>query len=256
MLNSEFVSSVLSLNVQRSPPEGSKTPQKFSKSISALNVSTLKDLAGILDSVIRKIVFKIWSVFCKFTWSRGFLLDIMLAFLHRRYFIENPHGGNGILSGSGRREDEWKEIVRGFDAKRAMRQERLISRKAPSALAAFFPIHGCLAIMHLQDFLVEHAMFPFPQPDHDEYRTAGTTNVSQFEVAMLEREWKAGHAVRDDTLVQKLCQALEDILEDTPLEAGAENYLLEKFSHQLKVDERGTENEAWDMNPSETQVSI
>ena len=38
--------------------------------------------------------------------------------------IENPHGGNGILSGSGsgRREDEWKEILRGFDAKRAMRQ--------------------------------------------------------------------------------------------------------------------------------------
>ena len=36
--------------------------------------------------------------------------------------IENPHGGNGGLSGSGRREEEWKEIVRGFDAKRAMRQ--------------------------------------------------------------------------------------------------------------------------------------
>ena len=38
--------------------------------------------------------------------------------------IENPHGhgvGNGSLSGS-RREEEWKEIVRGFDAKRAMRQ--------------------------------------------------------------------------------------------------------------------------------------
>ena len=36
--------------------------------------------------------------------------------------IENPHGGNGGLSGSGKREEEWKEIVRGFDAKRAMRQ--------------------------------------------------------------------------------------------------------------------------------------
>lgn len=36
--------------------------------------------------------------------------------------IENPHGGNGGLSGSGRREEEWKEIVGGFDAKRAMRQ--------------------------------------------------------------------------------------------------------------------------------------
>ena len=36
--------------------------------------------------------------------------------------IENPHGGNGGLSGSGGREEEWKEILRGFDAKRAMRQ--------------------------------------------------------------------------------------------------------------------------------------
>ena len=36
--------------------------------------------------------------------------------------IENPHGGNGGGSGSGRREDEWKEIVKGFDAKRAMKQ--------------------------------------------------------------------------------------------------------------------------------------
>jgi hypothetical protein len=100
---------------------------------------------------------------------------------------------------------------------------------------AFFPIHGCppvLAIMKLHDFLVEHAMFPFPQPNED--RSAGTTDVSQFEVAMLEREWKARHAVRDDTLVQKLCQALEDILEDTPLEAGAENYLLASFRLNYK----------------------
>ena len=60
---------------------------------------------------------------------------------------------------------------------------------------------------------------------------------------MLEREWKAVHAVRDDTLVQKLCQALEDILGATALAAGAENYLLASFSPQLQVDERGRENE-------------
>ena len=82
--------------------------------------------------------------------------------------------------------------------------------------------------MKLHDF---HAMFPFPQPNHDEDRTAA--DVSQFEVGMLEREWKAGHAVRDDTL--------EDILEDTHLEAGAENYLLAKFSPRIQVDERGIE---------------
>ena len=108
--------------------------------------------------------------------------------------------------------------------------------------------------MKLHDFLLEHAMFPFPHPNED--RTAGITDVSQFEVGMLERVWKAVHAVRDDTLVQKLCQALEDILGATALAAGAENYLLASFSPQLQVDERGRENEEWNMNPSEVQVSI
>jgi hypothetical protein len=108
--------------------------------------------------------------------------------------------------------------------------------------------------MKLHDFLVEHAMFPFPHPS--EGRTAGTTEVSQFEVGMLKREWKAGHAVRDDTLVQKLCQALEDILGDTPLASGAEDYLLASFSPQLQFDWWGGKDAEWDMNPSEAQVSI
>ncbi|KIM44998.1 hypothetical protein M413DRAFT_17851 [Hebeloma cylindrosporum] len=85
--------------------------------------------------------------------------------------------------------------------------------------------------MKLHDFLVEHAKFPFPHPNED--RTAGTNDIFQFEVAVLEREWKARHAVRDNTLVQKLCQALEDILGTIPLAAGAENYLLASFLPQL-----------------------
>ena len=111
-----------------------------------------------------------------------------------------------------------------------------------------------LAIMKLHDFLVEHAKFPFPSLNED--RTVGTTDISQFEVGLLEREWKAGHAVRDDTLVQKLCRTLKDILGDTPLAAGAENYLLVSFSPQLQVDERGRENRTWATNPSEAQVGI
>ena len=107
--------------------------------------------------------------------------------------------------------------------------------------------------MKLHDFLVESAMFPFPQPTED--RTADTTDVSQFEVGMLEREWKAGHAVPDDTLVQKLCDALEGILGDTPLKADDENFLLRSFSPRLQFD-HGLEDEEWDMNPSEVQVSI
>ena len=36
--------------------------------------------------------------------------------------IENPHDGDRVLSGNGKREDEWKEIMRGFDTKRSMKQ--------------------------------------------------------------------------------------------------------------------------------------
>ena len=69
--------------------------------------------------------------------------------------------------------------------------------------------------MKLHDFLVEPAMFPFPHPNEDQ--TTDTTDVSQFEVGMLDVEWKAWYAVRDDNLDQKLCQTLEDILGDVPL---------------------------------------
>ena len=89
--------------------------------------------------------------------------------------------------------------------------------------------------MKLHHFLVERAMFPFPHPN--EAQTAYTTDVSQFEVGMLEMEWKAGYAVRDDSLVRKLCQALEDIL-DIPLAVGAVIYLLASFSPQLQVTSR------------------
>ena len=47
--------------------------------------------------------------------------------------------------------------------------------------------------------------------------------------------------MRDDALVQKLCQTLKDILADTPLAAGAENYLLARFrlNHKsMSVEEK------------------
>jgi hypothetical protein len=106
--------------------------------------------------------------------------------------------------------------------------------------------------MKLHDFLVEHAKFPFPRPD--ECRTAGTTDISVFEVGLLEREWKAAHAVRDDTLVHKLCRTLKNILGDTPVAAGHENYLRSGFSPRLQVDEGGIEDRAWATNPSEAHV--
>jgi hypothetical protein len=106
--------------------------------------------------------------------------------------------------------------------------------------------------MSLHDFLVEHAKFPFPCPDVS--RTVGTTDISVFEVSLLDREWKAGEAVRDDTLVQKLCRTLETILGDTPVAAADERYLLSHFSPLLQVDEDGYENRVWAQNSSEAHV--
>jgi hypothetical protein len=83
-----------------------------------------------------------------------------------------------------------------------------------------------------------------------------TTDVSQFEVGLLEKEWKAAHAVRDDKPLQKLCETLKDILGDTLLAAGSENYLLARFSSRLQVGEEGNEGEMWSNNPSEPQASV
>jgi hypothetical protein len=106
---------------------------------------------------------------------------------------------------------------------------------------------------NLHDFLVEHAKFPSPQPN--EGLSANITDVSQIEVALLEREWKANHAVRDNTLVQKLCSTLENILGDL-LATDAENQLLSQFSPRIQLTARGREDLNWRKNPSESHVSV
>lgn len=108
--------------------------------------------------------------------------------------------------------------------------------------------------MKQHDFLVQHAKFPFPIPVED--RTAITTDVSEFEVGLLKKEWRANHAVLDDTLAQKLCHTLETILGDTLLSADSEHYLLSSFGRGLQFDERGSEDGEWSVNPSEIQVSF
>ena len=107
---------------------------------------------------------------------------------------------------------------------------------------------------NLHDFLVEHAMFPSPQPD--ESLSAGTTDISPIEVPLLETEWKANRAVRDNTLVQKLCNTLEDILGDTLLAADAENQLLSRFSPRVQRGPFGRDESDWRVNPSESHVSV
>ena len=108
---------------------------------------------------------------------------------------------------------------------------------------------------NLYDFLVEHAMFPFPQPSENEGPSADTTDISLVEVPLLERAWKANHAVRDNTLVQKLCSTLKNILGDTLLAADAENQLLSLFSPRMQLNRQGQEKSDWSRNPSESHVS-
>src|SRR6266849_1074233 len=104
------------------------------------------------------------------------------------------------------------------------------------------------------EFLVERAKFPFPLPD--ERRTVDTTDISDFEVGLLERVWKAKSAVRDDALVRKLCDSLKNILGEIALSADSEKDLLAMFSPQLG-SYRGVEiMEDWLMNPSEAKASF
>ena len=106
----------------------------------------------------------------------------------------------------------------------------------------------------LNDFIDEYAKFPFPHPVED--GTVGITDISNFEVGLLKREWKAVRAVRrDDNLVQKLCQTLKYILGDTPLVADAEDSLLTSFAPRLQFT-HGIEDLQWRTNPSEAKVGF
>ncbi|KAI0294177.1 hypothetical protein BC826DRAFT_1012766 [Russula brevipes] len=102
----------------------------------------------------------------------------------------------------------------------------------------------------LHDFLVEHAKFPFP-PLH-EHLAAYTTDISTIDVELLEKEWRAKLAVRDDNFIQNLCGALEHILGDARLADSDESDLLASFAPKIQFPERGGEDEDWSSNPNET----
>lgn len=113
---------------------------------------------------------------------------------------------------------------------------------------SLFTLHTLIYMVNFHNFLVEHGKFPFPHPD--ELQSADTTNISQIEVGLLEREWKAKCAVRDNALSRKLCDALKNILGHTVLPAKHKKGLLAKFSPQLENDEYG-QDEQWLTNPCE-----
>ena len=106
----------------------------------------------------------------------------------------------------------------------------------------------------LYEYLVEHAMFPFPVPTVT--GDATSTDISDIDVGFLERQWKASYAVPDNDLAPKLCAALRNILAETPLTEDSENSLRPLFLPTLLVDVDGMPLETWLDNFSEAQVSL
>jgi hypothetical protein len=110
-----------------------------------------------------------------------------------------------------------------------------------------------------QEFLVEHAKFPFPSLDKVTPDGHGTTDISLVEAGLLAPEWKAQYAVRDEDLLQKLCQTLDDILGDTYLLDGCEDRLLKLFGGRLQfrtIGQQEWENSEWSVNNDEAKVRV
>jgi hypothetical protein len=108
-------------------------------------------------------------------------------------------------------------------------------------------------MVNFHNFLVERAKFPFPLPE--ESRSCSTTDISDFEVGLLEPEWRAKYAIRDNALVRKLCDGLKNILGDTVLSADSKEDFLAVFSPRLESDKFGIE-EDWLDNPTEFEASF
>jgi hypothetical protein len=70
----------------------------------------------------------------------------------------------------------------------------------------------------------------FPAPPVVTTARASTTDVSFYDISLVDDDWKANRAIRDNNLIQNLCDVLPQILGDTPLVAGE---LDECFSPRL-----------------------
>ncbi|KAH9042056.1 hypothetical protein EDB85DRAFT_1857198 [Lactarius pseudohatsudake] len=105
-----------------------------------------------------------------------------------------------------------------------------------------------------REFLVEHAKFPFPDPV--ENGSVGATYISPMDVGNVAPEWRAKYAVPDETLVQKLCETLDNILGDTVLPDGSRNDLLQRFGRHLEfrtIGGKDIKNLQWSVNASEAR---
>jgi hypothetical protein len=107
-------------------------------------------------------------------------------------------------------------------------------------------------------FLLKYAQFPFPEPEEGTESTSAI-DISQIEIGLLRREWRANRAVRDNTLIQKLCDALQNILGEAVLSENAEKFILANLLPRIlveSVDEFDYQDEKWSCNSSEAEVSF
>ena len=106
----------------------------------------------------------------------------------------------------------------------------------------------------LHDFLVEHAKFPSPETSTDD--TTAFTDISEVDIGLLNNKWKALHAVRDNDLANKLCNALRTTFSETLLTGPSTHTLLRHFLPTLLVGEGGLVCQLWSKNPCETHLSV
>ncbi|KAI9446260.1 hypothetical protein H4582DRAFT_543296 [Lactarius indigo] len=94
---------------------------------------------------------------------------------------------------------------------------------------------------HLHAFLFEHAKFSFPVPARGGH--ANSADISCVGLSALAPEWKAQYAIRDETFIQKFCQALEDIVGDALVPGHLQDQLLSKLGDRLRFPVIGDQEE-------------
>jgi hypothetical protein len=105
-----------------------------------------------------------------------------------------------------------------------------------------------------QDFLAENAMFPFPNTIQS--ASASSADISEVDVGLLDRDWKVAYAMPDETLLQKLCQTLNDALGDDLVPETSEGPLRLLFGRHLEFStvSPGTTKSKRLMNHGEPRV--
>lgn len=83
-----------------------------------------------------------------------------------------------------------------------------------------------------REFLPENAKFPFPDTT-TRSMYAHSADINPLLVGSIPQNFKAKYAVPDMTLVDKLCQTLDEILGDNPI-MGPIPDLLSMFGHRLE----------------------